>query len=227
MLAAVGSGNPDNNAYVDLLNTLKQQHSTISASKGYVSTAYSLSVALPTLPTDAKTGWSYIAGSIDFDAIDEYNHTKNTKVGAYSGTRKGGFAKALPGDILVFGNGPGTKFNGHFMVTEKIPSLLDADGLRYYYPNASNVEIMKTLGTYKMYAVPVFDDSGLEAHFDDSRHQTSGIGHGTVLIAASKMDDAPLGIITKANSNDTSIIIRLVSQNKSTSMFALSVGRYK
>ena len=227
LLAAVGNGSTDNNAYLNLLNTLKQQHSTISSSKGYVSTAYSLSVALPTLPTETKTGWSYVAGSIDFNAIDEYNHTKNAKVGTYTGVRKGGFAKSLPGDILVFGNGPGTKFNGHFMVIEKAPSLLDADGLRYYYPNASNVEIMKVLGLFKMYVVPVIDDSGLEAHFDDSRHQTSGIGHGTVLIAASKTDDAPVGIITKAKKSDTSITIRLVSENKSTSMFALSVGRYK
>ena len=78
-----------------------------------------------------------------------------------------------------------------------------------------------------MYAVPVFDDSGLDAHFDDSRHQASGIGHGTVLIATSPSDDAPLGIITKASKKDTQITIRLVSENKSTSIYALSVARYK
>ena len=227
LLAAVGDGSANNNAYLELLNTLKQSHTTISSSKGYVSTAYSFSVALPTLPTDAKKGWSYVAGNIDFTAIDEYNHTKNAKVNGYNGLKKGGFAKSLPGDILVFGNGPGTKYNGHFMVIDHAPKLLDADGLRYYYPNASTAEITKVLDLYNMYAVNVIDDSGLEAHFDDSRHQTSGIGHGTVLISTTKTDDMPTGIVTKAKTKDTSINIRLVSENKSTSMFALSVGRYK
>ena len=35
LLAAVGNSTPESNAYLSLLNTLKQQHSTLSASMGY------------------------------------------------------------------------------------------------------------------------------------------------------------------------------------------------
>ena len=113
------------------------------------------------------------------------------------------------------------------MVIEKAPYLLDADALRYYYPNVPTTEIKRVLAEFKMYAVPVIDDSGLDAHFDDSRKLTSGIGHGTVLVATSPADDAPLGLITKGHKSDTTIEIRMVSVNNSTSMFAISVGRYR
>ena len=227
LLGAVGDGTSSNNAYIDLINQVRSTNTAVISSKGYVSTAYSFAAAFPTLNTKAEKGWTYISGNVDADAIDTYNHTKSGKVGKYDGVRKGGFAFSLPGDVMAFGNGPGTKFNGHFMVIAAKPQLLDADGLRYYYPNVSEVEIENKLKAYKMYAVPVFDDSGLDAHFDDSRHRASGIGHGTVLIATSPSDDAPLGIITKASNKDTQITIRLVSENKSTSMYALSVARYK
>ena len=227
LLAAVGDGTSNNNAYLELINQIKSARTAIIASKGYVSTAYAFATAFPTLKTNEGKGWTYIAGNVDAPAIDVYNHTKTDKVGKYDGVRKGGFANSLPGDVMDFGNGPGTKFNGHFMVIATVPKLLDAAGLRYYYPNVSDAEIEKTLKTYKMYAVPVFDDSGQEAHFDDSRQRTSGIGHGTVLVATSPADDAPLGIITKASRKDTQITIRLVSEKSSTSMFALSVARYR
>ena len=227
LLAAVGDGSSGNNAYLDLINTVKAQQTAIFSSKGYVSTAYGFAEAFPTLKTNLGKGWTYISGNVDADAIDTYNHKKSNKVGKYNGVRKGGFANSLPGDVLAFGNGPGTNFNGHFMVIGDVPQLLDATSLKHYYPNVPDAEINRVLGTYKMYAVPVFDDSGKEAHFDDSRHQTSGIGHGTVLIAASPVDDAPLGIVTKPAHSDSAITIRLVSEKQSTSMYALSVARYR
>ena len=227
LLAAVGDGSSSNNAYLDLINTVRSQQTAIFSSKGYVSTAYGFAAAFPTLKTTSGKGWTYISGNVDADAIDTYNHKKVTKVGKYNGVRKGGFANSLPGDVLAFGNGPGTKFNGHFMVIGDVPQLLDATTLRHYYPNVPNTKIDSVLGAYKIYAVPVFDDSGKEAHFDDTRHQTSGIGHGTVLIATSPVDDAPLGLIFKAAKTDTTITMRLVSEKESTSMYALSVARYK
>jgi len=227
LLAAVGDGTSSNNAYLALINQVKDAHTAIISSKGYVSTAYAFATAFPTLTNKVEKGWTYIAGTVDAPAIDSYNHTKSKKLGKYDGLRKGGFANSMAGDVLCFGNGPGTKFNGHFMVVAAKPKLLDADGLHYYYPNIGAVVIKDTLKAYNIYSVPVFDDSGLEAHFFDSRHRTSGIGHGTVLVVTSPTDDAPIGIITKANNKENKIAIRWVSENTSTSMYALSVARYK
>lgn len=227
LLGAVGDGTSGNNAYVELINQVKAVNTAVISAKGHVSTAYSFATVFPSLRTKEGKGWTYIAGSVDAPAVDEYNHTKSNKLGKYDGVRKGGFANSIAGDVLCFGNGPGTKFNGHFMVIASKPRLLDADGLRYYYPNVVDGIIRDTLQAYRIYAVPVFDDSGLEAHFDDSRHRASGIGHGTVLVVTSPTDDAPIGIITKASKKENKITIRMVSENKSTSMYALSVARYK
>ena len=227
LLAAVGDGSTGKNAFIELGSTVKSQNVATFVAKGYSSQAYGFAAAFPTLKTTGSKGWTYISGNVDADGIDVYNHKKDKKVGTYNGVRKGGFANSLPGDVMAYGNGPGTKHTGHFMVIGDVPQLLDATGLRHYYPNVSNMEIDSVLGTYKIYAVRVFDDSGKEAHFDDSRHHISGIGHGTVLIATSPTDDAPLGFISKAAKEDTEIAIKLVSEKESTSIYALSVGRYK
>ncbi|MFP5041222.1 hypothetical protein [Parasediminibacterium sp. JCM 36343] len=227
LLSAVGDGSADKNAYLDLIYAVKTAHNSLFAAKGYVSTAYGFAISFPTLPVWVDKGWIYVSGNIDSEAINTYNHSKYPKIGIYNGVRKGGFAKSLPGDVLAFGNGPGTKYNGHFMVLEEAPQLLNEAGLRSYYPAVPDGEIKKVLAAYHVYAVPLFDDSGLAAHFNDSRTKTSGIGHGTVLVMTSPVDDAPMGLVFKGTATDKTINIRMVSVNNSTSMYALSVGRYK
>ncbi|MFP5042744.1 hypothetical protein [Parasediminibacterium sp. JCM 36343] len=224
LLSAVGNTTATGNAYLNLLNKIRTANTSVFAAKGYVATAYSFATAFPTITTTTP-GWLYISGNVvNTDTITAYNKTLRSTVGTYNGVRKGGFASSHAGDILAFGYGPSSSSNGHFMVMEDTPNLLDSAGLKVYYPSVSGTKIKSTLASYKMYAVPVFDDSGLGAHVNDSRTATSGIGHGTLLIATSLTDDAPLGYVFDITGSPTSITIKLMTI--ANSVYAISVGRY-
>jgi hypothetical protein len=141
----------------------------------------------------------------------------------YKGQPKGGFANARQGDILSFGYKPGSNSNGHFMVMDAAPVRLSADSLAVLLPAAATTRIDSLYNSCRVYAVPVLDCSGELAHFNDSRTQRSGIGHGTLLILTTKDTDVPVGFIFKAPRSATSLGIEPVSNSH---MVALTVGRF-
>lgn len=219
LLSAVGSGSTTNNAYVNLKTTIKAINASPFASLGYVATAYQFAVGFPVLTSANSTHWQYVSGNVSAADVNTYNHQLSNTVGNYTGVRKGGFASSVAGDILAFGYGSTSSSNGHFMVMETAPQLLDANGLHLYYPSQSIATLQTFLNTNKMYAIKVYDDSGQNAHAFDSRTNTSGIGHGTVLIATATTDDAPMGYVFKPSS---AVSVHWIN---STTVLAISVGR--
>jgi hypothetical protein len=203
-----------------LKTDIKNWNKSPFASLGYVATAYQFAVGFPVLTVSNSVKWQYVSGNVSADAIDVYNHQLKSSVGTYSGVRKGGFASSTAGDILGYANGPGSSANGHFMVMENAPVLLNAAALQQYYPSQSIATLQSFLNSYHMYTINVYDDSGQNAHFFDSRASTSGIGHGTVLIATDLSDDAPLGYVFAPSS---SINVHWIN---TTAPLAISVGRY-
>jgi len=220
LLSAVGDTTITNNPYLNLSNRIKTNNFAPFASKGYVATAYEFAVAFPTLKTAPVTGWEYISGNVLDSIVNAYNHTLHSTVGTYNGVRKGGFANCQAGDVLAFGYGPSASSNGHFMILESKPALLDSAGLQTYYPNETTTKIKKFVTAHKVYAVNLFDDSGQNAHFNDSRISYSGIGHGTVLIITDTLDDAPTGFIFAPS---TTISYHPLD---TTLCYAISVGRF-
>ena len=106
------------------------------------------------------------------------------------------------------------------MILENQPQLLNAAGLQTYYPSETTSDIDALLADYNVYAVNVFDDSGEEAHFNDSRKNYGGIGHGTILILTSLTDDAPMGFIFAPTT-----LISYILLDPSVTL-AISVGRF-
>ena len=223
LLSATGNTTTNGNAYLNIINTVHNGNTSHFAAKGYVSTAYSFAVAFPTLPTTVSNGWQYVSGAVEASEIDSYNHTIQSSLGTYNGVRKGGFASSLPGDILAFGYSAASSSNGHVMVMETAPQLLNANSLSTYFPSQTLAQAKALLSRYNVYSVPVFDCSGQMAHFGDSRKQMSGIGHGKLIILTDITDDAPT-----AYEFDTSQVISntLHMDTLGTSVYAISVGRF-
>ena len=221
LLSAVGGTTSSTNAYLNLINRIKANNYAPIASKGFVATAYQFAIDFPTLKTAPKPGWAYISGNVcDIKVIDGYNHVLQSAVGTYNGVRKGGFALCQPGDVMAFGYDSASSSNGHFMILDKQPQLLDATSLQTYYPKATAAKVKAFVKAHKVYAVSVIDDSGKNAHFNDSRSSYSGIGHGTVLIVADTADDAPVGFIFSPSTNIS------YSPIDTSHCYAISVGRY-
>jgi len=195
LLSAVGDTSTSRNAYLNIINTIRNQNNSPFAHKGYVATAYQFAVAFPTLPTSVTSGWEYISGNIEDSLVNAYNQTIQSGLNAYSGVRKGNFAAAQPGDVMAFGYSASSSSNGHFVILEKQPQKIAYDTLRSYMPYQTAANINSLLTRFNVYAVPVFDCSGLYAHFRDSRTQMSGIGHGTLIMFTALSDDAPVGYI--------------------------------
>ncbi len=223
LLSATGTATTNGNAYLNIINTVKTANVSHFAAIGYVSTAYSFAVAFPTFPALVSNGWQYISGNAETSLVNTYNHTIQSSLGTYTGVRKGGFAQALPGDVLAFGYSASSSSNGHIMVLETAPQLLNADSMQYYFPSQSLAQAKSLLNTHHMYSVPVFDCSGQQAHFRDSRTLTSGIGHGKLLMLTSLSDDAPTGFIFD------SLQVTYSTPHMDTlgtSVYAISVGRF-
>ena len=221
LLSAVGGTTSTTNAYLNLLNRIRTNNVAPFASKGFVATAYQFGIAFPTLKTAPKPGWEYVSGNIcATSVIDGYNHVLRSTIGTYNGVRKGGFGLCKAGDVLAFSYDSLASSNGHWMVIEGSPILLDAAGLQVYYPKASATKVKAFVVAHKVYAVPVIDDSGKSVHFNDSRTSYSGIGHGTVLIVADTADDAPVGFIFSPSTNIS------YSPIDTSHCYAISVGRF-
>ena len=221
LLSAVGGTTATTNPYLNLINRIKANNTGLIASKGFVASAYEFAVDFATLKTAPKPGWAYIAGDVcTTSVIDGYNKTLQGGLGTYNGVRKGGFALCQPGDVMAFAYDSTSSSNGHFMILERQPQLLDATGLQTYYPKVSSTKVKAFVTAHKVYAVPVIDDSGKSAHFNDSRTSYGGIGHGTVLIVADTADDAPVGFIFSPSTSIT------YSPVDTSHCYAISVGRY-
>ncbi len=224
VLSAAGDTTVANNAYLNLQSIVKAANTTPIASRGISSTAYELGCAFPTLGIGNPAGWQYIAGNVLWDSVDATNHYYRSTIGAYNGVAKGGFAAARAGDVLAYSFPRTASYNGHLMILESGPQLLNSDSLKTYMPTQSAANIAALLAKYKVYAVPVFDCSGKKAHFRDSRQTVSGVGHGTILILTSLSADVPKGFIFGAGSvSGSSINYDTVGVD----VFALSVGRWK
>jgi len=221
VLSAVTGTSSTTNPYLNLINRIGANNVSPFASKDFVATAYQFGVAFPTLKTSPVPGWSYVAGNVcKSSVIDGYNHVISPSIGTYNGVRKGGFALCQAGDIMAFSYDSSAPSNGHWMVIESTPQLLNATTLKTYYPKASTAKVNAFVAAHRVYAVPVIDDSGKGAHFNDSRSSYSGIGHGTVLIVADTADDAPTGFIFAPSTNIS------YSAIDTSYCYAISVGRF-
>ena len=223
LLAAVGGYTSSNNAYLNLIKRVNALNQSNIASKNYITTAYSIAIAFPTFKSAQIPGWQYIAGNVEDSMINAYRSAGST-LNTYVGVRKGGFANSLPGDILAFGYGPNASANGHFMILDSVPRLLDSAGMQHYYPNVSGVKIANFLKKRNAYATSVIDDSGKGAHFFDSRKKYSGIGHGTLILLTDTLDDAPIGFDFDGALSATTISFSSLKDTNTT--YAISVGRF-
>ena len=223
LLAAVGGSTSNNNAYLNLIKRVTAINQSNMASKDYITTAYSIAVAFPTFKTAQIPGWQYIAGNVEDSMINAYRSAGST-LNTYVGVRKGGFANSLPGEVLAFGYGPNASANGHFMILDSIPRLLDSAGMQHYYPNVPGTKIVNFLKKRNAYATSVIDDSGKGAHFFDSRKKYSGIGHGTLILLTDTLDDAPIGFDFDGALSSTTITYSSLKDTNNT--YAISVGRY-
>ena len=223
LLAAVGGTTSSNNAYLNLTKRVKNYGESTIAGKNSITTAYSIAIAFPEMTTAEIPGWQYIAGNAEDSMINAARGAGST-LNTYVGVRKGGFANCLPGDVLAFGYGPNATANGHFMIFDSVPKLLDSAGLQSFYPLVKGTKVRTSARKHHVYATSVIDDSGQFAHALDSRKNYSGIGHGVLLILTDTLDDAPVGFIFKPSKKDSAI---LYSPLKDTNnCYAISVGRY-
>lgn len=224
ILSAAGDSSKNGNAYLKLISTVKSSNTTPIAVRGYVASAYQIGAVFPTLPDSDPGGWEYVSGNIIADSINAYNHRLKPSIQHYNGRSKGGFNFCKPGDILSFSYAPGGNSNGHFMVIAEIPYLLGSDSIKHFYPNVSNDSIRNFLKKYNVYAAPVYDCSGKNVHFHDSRTFTSGIGHGTIWILTEPSTEIPVGFIFSPPSEKATMIRPKFLNNKNT--WAISVGRF-
>jgi len=223
LLSAAGDTTATGNAYTNIMNTVRGVNTSPFAAKGYVATAYEFAAAFPTLPTKVTSGWQYICGNVEADSVNAYNHVLRTSINSYNGVRQGGFALSQTGDVLAFGYSASQSSNGHIMVMEKSPQLLTNTTLAAFFPAKSLASAKALLKKHHIYSVPVFDCSGLQAHFQDSRTLTSGIGHGTLLVYTDTTDDAPMGFVfdtLQANYNP------IHTDTLGSAVYVISVGRF-
>lgn len=225
LLSVTGDTSVANNAYRNLQQLVTANDVSPFAGKGVVATAYQFAVAFPTLQ-GSGSGWSYIAGNLIYDSVVNYNKLHSSRpLGTYTGAPKGGFQAAQAGDILSFGFGLHSKDNGHFMVIAHQPTVLNADSLRRYIGKDSiTISVDSLVRGYNLFGVPVYDCSGINAHFFDSRVVQSGIGHGTLVVLTSKTDNTPMGYLfgPPADSTNTIIYPSLFGPN----LYAVTVGRW-
>jgi hypothetical protein len=219
VLSCVGGTTTSNNAYFNLIQTVKARNVSPFATYGWVCTAYQLSVAIPTMPISGA-GWNYISGNVQAPLIDTYNHVLTPSVSTYTGMRKGNFWHARTGDLLTFGYAASASSNGHAMFVNGTPMLLSADSVKSYMPTKTIANIQTLLTQYNVYAVPILDCTS-QNHFRDSRQISSGIGESTILILTNKSDDAPMGYIW-ANTSGSAISPTLLG----TTVLSISVGRF-
>jgi hypothetical protein len=230
LLAAVGDTSETGNAYLKLIYTVKTANRTRMAERGFVASAYEFGAAFPTLPDSSANGWSYVTGNVLADSINAYNHRVDPSLLTYNGVSKGGYNLVMPGDILSFAYSPDSEqgfdpeSNGHFMVLSGSPYLLNSDTLNHYYPHVPDTAIQNFLNTYNIYATPVYDCSGVRAHFHDSRVYMSGIGHGTLWILTQPSTGTPEGFIFEPPFDTATSIRPFLLDPQHT--WAISVGRY-
>ncbi len=223
LLSATGDTTATGNAYTNIMNTIRGVNTSPFAAKGYVATAYEFAAGFPTLPTKVSSGWQYVCGNVEADSIDKYNHVLRTSINTYNGVRQGGFASSQTGDVLAFGYSKSQSSNGHVMIFEKSPQLLTNTTIAAFFPAKSLASAKALLKKRHIYSVTVFDCSGKQAHFQDSRTLTSGIGHGTLLVYTDTIDDAPLGFVfdtAQANYNP------IHTDTLGSAVYAISVGRF-
>jgi hypothetical protein len=223
-LSSVASKSYENNAYLQLMKAVHQHATSPFAYKGYVATAYQFAVAFPTFQHRKVNGWQYVCGGTMQAEIEAYNQTKNRPFGLYDGQQKGGFSKVQKGDVLAFGYGPGSKYNGHIMFVVEPPALLTASAFATQYGGNNTMLNDSILNQYAVYALTVLDCSGKKAHFNDSRKKESGIGRGDILIITNKLTDVPLGFVfgpAKTQGTNNAHVSWL-----GTKVYAISVGRF-
>jgi hypothetical protein len=224
LLSSVGDTTEDGNGYLSLIKTVRSANTTMMAVKGYVASAYEIGAAFAILPDVNQGGWEYVSGNVITDSINAYNHRVHPNLNDYDGRIKGGYNNSRAGDILAFSYAPGGESNGHFMVMADEPYLMTFDSLRHFYPDVSDSSISEFLNTYNVYGTPVYDCSGREAHFHDSRTYTSGIGHGTLWMLTDPRNETPVGLIFKTPLNTaTEINAQMLND---THTWAITVGRF-
>jgi len=224
VLSAVGDSSVTGNAYRNLQQSTRSRGDSFAA-HGWVASAYQFAVSFPLVPA-ATSGWQYISGGLDVDSINYYAKLKNRNARPYAGKARPWFDSARAGDILSFGYGPTAHDNGHFMVIARAPSLLTPDSLTNgYLRNKFPDTVQKLARKYAIYAVDVFDCSGEYAHFNDSRHNRSGIGHGTLLMLTSLSDHTPMGFVFGPNYLKDSAAIK--QELVGVGVYAISVGRWQ
>ena len=223
LLAAVGGTTSSNNAYLNLCKRVNALKESSIAGKNSITTAYSIAIAFPEFTTAEIPGWQYIAGNVE-DSMINAARSAGSSLNTYVGFRKGGFANSLPGDVLAFGYGPNATANGHFMILDSVPKLLDSAGMQSFYPLVKGTKVRTSAKKHHVYATSVIDDSGQFAHAQDSRKNYSGIGHGVLLILTDTLDDAPVGFIFKPSKKDTVILYSPLKDTNNA--YAISVGRY-
>jgi hypothetical protein len=225
LLSAIGDATTAGNSYLALIATVKLANTTMFASPGWVASAYEFGAAFATLSDVNTTGWGYVAGSVLADSINAFNHQSEPTLNTYNGINKPGYNNAAPGDILSLSYRPGGASNGHFMVITNTPYLIGYDTIHKYYPNVPDASINNFLGTYHVYATPVYDCSGKKAHFNDSRKFMSGIGHGTLWIMTDPANETPMGYIFEPPVPTVTAISPFILGP--THLWAITVGRFK
>ena len=235
VLAATGSGAADmaNNAYLALGAFVRGTGAAPFASPGWVASAYQIAIAFPMLPATGKLGWQYVAGNVIKQLIDSVDNSKpdmRMRFKKYTGVAKGGFAGAQAGDILSFGYDSG-KSNGHFMVMAQAPQSLTPAQFSGYFPPILKPQADSLSQRLRVYAVTVYDCSGKNIHFNDSRKYMSGIGHGTLFIFTDLKNDIPQGfifeppVVSSAQPIPVNIGAKLMGA-PNVATVAISVGRY-
>ena len=221
VIAAVGGTNSNDNAYLKFANAILKAKICHLAPIGHAPDSYEMATSFATLQTTTIPGWQYIAGNGLFSSIDTYNHTIDSKLGTYTGVRKGGFGLAQAGDILCFGDGPSSSSNGHTMIMTTAPTKLNAAGLKIFFTSLSSSKINTFLSKHTTYQVNVYDDCD-HLHYNDSRAKSgiTGIGYGTILIVTDTLDDAPVGYFFTPS---TSLSYTTFDTAKT---YAICVGRY-
>ncbi|MCX2583949.1 hypothetical protein [Pedobacter sp. MR22-3] len=188
VITAVGSNDPQNNAY-SLLHQQVDFDAIHFAAPGIVPTALEIAIAFPVL---LPGRWSYVAGCISASTIQEAENEESQKLNqplkTYTGESQSGLSSAQAGDIVSFGYTAGHS-NGHFMVLTSVPERVPLD------------EVLNPESFVKqVYRISVYDstDAGGSLHFNDSRRnsnpQSCGIGYGELLLLANEQDQ-PVGFV--------------------------------
>jgi hypothetical protein len=84
--------------------------------------------------------------------------------------------------------------------------------------------VQNLIDSFTVYAVAVYDCSGIQSHFDDSRRDMSGIGHGTLILLANRATDVPEGFIFGPNNSGNAAEVKRGTVGQG--VYAISVGRW-